>query len=139
MNSKQANALPLTDVLDRMGATSTRQTERELWYLSPLRQEQNASLHVHRDKNVWYDFGEGKGGTVVDLVCAYLHSESEEAGVAAALRWLSTKFDQLTTEPTARTRRSVVEQEPVWTLKRAKPIAHIALQLRWSGLNGQSG
>lgn len=127
MNSKQANALPLVDVLAQMGATLTRQTERELWYLSPLRQEQTASFHVHRDKNVWYDFGEGRGGAVVDLVCAYLHATGEEAGVADALHWLRTRFGQLTTEPSAG-RQSTPDREPVWSLKHVKPVAHVALQ-----------
>lgn len=128
MDSKQANALPLTQVLERMGATPARQTEREAWYLSPLRQEQTASFHIHRAANVWYDFGEGKGGTVIDLVCAYLQIRGEAAGVADALRWLRPKFGHPNDEPTAPRFPPAVEREPAWTLKRVKTIMHVALQ-----------
>lgn len=37
-------------------------------YLSPLRDERTASFKVDYDKNVWYDFGAGKGGSFVDLI-----------------------------------------------------------------------
>jgi len=30
------------------------------WYLSPLREEKEASFKVNRKKNVWYDHGIGK-------------------------------------------------------------------------------
>jgi hypothetical protein len=37
-------------------------------YFSPLRAETAASFKVDYRKNLWYDFGSGEGGTMVDLV-----------------------------------------------------------------------
>lgn len=36
-------------------------------YLSPFRQEMNASFSVDYDQNVWYDHGIGEGGSIIDL------------------------------------------------------------------------
>ena len=38
-------------------------------YCSPLRNEQTASFKVDRVKNIWYDFGTGTGGRLIDLIC----------------------------------------------------------------------
>lgn len=45
----------------------------DYWYLSPLRDEKTASFKVNRSKNVWYDHGIGKGGTLVDFGKLYYH------------------------------------------------------------------
>lgn len=37
------------------------------WYLSPLRNESQPSFSVNPDKNLWNDFGEGKGGNLINL------------------------------------------------------------------------
>ncbi len=126
MNIKEAKAIPLAQVLEKMGAIPSRQTEHDIWYPSVFRQENTASLHVHPGKNVWYDFGEGKGGNGIDLVCAYLQATGENATVVDALRWL---------------RNMVGNPQPVaynlyfaegdtgkgWGLKGSKPIEHLAL------------
>jgi DNA primase len=39
------------------------------WYCSPLRSEKEPSFKVCRVKNVWYDYGTGTGGRLVDLIC----------------------------------------------------------------------
>ncbi|NOJ75702.1 hypothetical protein HMH06_07650 [Empedobacter stercoris] len=38
------------------------------WYLSPLRNEKTASFKVDNSTNRFYDFGEGFGGTLIDLI-----------------------------------------------------------------------
>jgi hypothetical protein len=38
-------------------------------YCSPFRNEKTASFKVDRVKNIWYDFGTGTGGRLIDLVC----------------------------------------------------------------------
>jgi len=38
------------------------------WFLSPMRQENEPSFKVHLFKNIWYDFGIGEGGNLIDLV-----------------------------------------------------------------------
>ncbi len=42
------------------------------WYLSPLREEKTPSFKIKRSKNIWIDFGTGKGGNLVDF-CLLFH------------------------------------------------------------------
>lgn len=37
-------------------------------YLSPFRAERTPSFKVDYNKNLWYDFGSGEGGSIIDLV-----------------------------------------------------------------------
>ena len=37
-------------------------------YLSPFRAETTPSFKVDYNKNLWYDFGSGEGGSIIDLV-----------------------------------------------------------------------
>ena len=39
----------------------------ELWYRSPLRNENTPSFKVHTEKNVWFDYGSGTGGKLIEL------------------------------------------------------------------------
>lgn len=43
----------------------------EYWYLSPLREEADASFKVNQQLNRWYDFGLAAGGNLVDLGLRY--------------------------------------------------------------------
>ena len=38
-----------------------------MWYKSPFRTEKEASFKVDLHKEVWYDFGLGKGGDIITL------------------------------------------------------------------------
>gem|GEM_PF-4687033 len=38
------------------------------WFHSPTRREKTPSFKVDLNKNLWYDFGIGEGGTLIDLV-----------------------------------------------------------------------
>lgn len=48
-------------------APDQRQSEYGL-YLSPLRKEHTPSFKVDYVQNLWYDFGQGAGGSIIDLV-----------------------------------------------------------------------
>lgn len=67
MNISQARKIPIGELLDRMGIVPARRTEQDVWYASPLRQENTASFKVNQRLNLWYDFGAGEGGTIIDL------------------------------------------------------------------------
>ncbi len=43
------------------------------WYCSPLRNERTPSFKVNRSINRWYDFGIGKGGSLVDFGIQYFN------------------------------------------------------------------
>lgn len=88
MNIEQANSIAMTEILRKLGCRPVKQKGDEFWYLSPFRDEKTASFKVHTGKNLWYDFGAGKGGDVVKFACDYLISGNDGAGVSAALKWL---------------------------------------------------
>jgi hypothetical protein len=68
MNIEQAKQIPIEEVLMRLGQAPKRRACDQLWYLSPFRQENTPSFKVNQTENLWYDFGEGQGGDVIDLV-----------------------------------------------------------------------
>ncbi len=41
------------------------------WYLSPLREEKTASFKVKRKLSRWWDFGLGRGGSIIDIGTLY--------------------------------------------------------------------
>lgn len=88
MKAEQANAIDLSIILRIIGCLPTRQCGAEYWYCSPFRKERTPSFHVNLRKNVWFDFGESRGGTVVDFICAWLDFSKEDHTVTDALRWI---------------------------------------------------
>lgn len=91
MNCAEANQLDMTDYLSSIGVVARKIRGNDYWYHSPLRQEKEPSFKVNRAKNVWYDHGLGKGGSLVDFVM--LH---QNCTVAEALQKLSLFHPQNT-------------------------------------------
>lgn len=60
--------LSIRDYLAKMGIKPQSERGNRGMFLSPFRQESNASFSVNYDENVWYDHGIGKGGSIIDLV-----------------------------------------------------------------------
>lgn len=60
--------LPIRAYLAERGLHPTKDNPRYGLYLSPLRKEQTPSFKVDYTQNLWYDFGLGVGGSIVDLV-----------------------------------------------------------------------
>lgn len=69
MNCDEANQIDLVDYLSSLGNVPAKKRGNDYWYLSPLRQEKEASFKVN--KNIWYDHGIAKGGNLVDFVAEY--------------------------------------------------------------------
>lgn len=69
MNAKQAKNIQIADWLHSIGHSPTAQKGDSLWYLSPLRTETEASFKVNTARNEFYDFGIGRGGDLIALVC----------------------------------------------------------------------
>ena len=79
MNCERARSICIVKTLAKLGHFPSRKSEKEAWFLSPLRSETQASFKVSLLLNRWYDFGNGKGGNVIDLVCLILKSSVVEA------------------------------------------------------------
>ena len=58
-----------------MGVRPAKQRGQVLWYSAPYRTERTPSFKVDTTKNVWFDFGTGKGGDISDLAGAFIGSE----------------------------------------------------------------
>ena len=75
MDTQQMRAIPIADFLNAMGIHPTKQRGNVLWYSAPYRTERTPSFKVDTAKNVWFDFGTGKGGDIFDLAGAFIGSE----------------------------------------------------------------
>jgi len=67
MNCNTANRMNIAGFLMSQGKNPDRLSGNSFWFR--LRDEKTASFKVDRVKNIWYDFGTGTGGRLVDLVC----------------------------------------------------------------------
>jgi len=65
---EKARNLSIIDMLEKNGHFPTRKSEKEAWFLSPFRIETQASFKVSINHNYWYDFAEGVGGNIIDLI-----------------------------------------------------------------------
>jgi len=63
----------IVEYLEKLGHLPKRIRNNDYWYLSPLREEKEASFKVNRRLNVWYDHGIGKGGDLIDFGVLYHH------------------------------------------------------------------
>ena len=64
---------PIVEYLERKGIKPVRKTPTYAMYRSPLREETHPSFKVDTEKNLWIDYGEGRGGSIIDL-CMRLES-----------------------------------------------------------------
>jgi len=58
---------PIVEYLERKGIKPIRKTPTYAMYRSPLREETHPSFKVDTEKNLWIDYGEGRGGSIIDL------------------------------------------------------------------------
>lgn len=79
----------ITDFLQEYGCQPTSIRGNNWWYLSPLRDEHTASFKVDVSKNVWYDFGLGKGGNLRTLVRLLFHDNNHDL---SSNHFFETKF-----------------------------------------------
>jgi len=57
----------IVEYLEKKGIKSARKTPTYAVYRSPLREEVHPSFKVDREKNLWIDYAEGRGGSIIDL------------------------------------------------------------------------
>lgn len=61
----------MVSYLSRIGIEPARVSGINYWYLSPFRDEKTPSFKINRSLNLWYDFGEGAGGSLIDFGIRY--------------------------------------------------------------------
>ncbi len=57
----------IVEYLEKKGIRPVRKTPTYAVYRSPLREEVHPSFKVDREKNLWIDYAEGRGGSIIDL------------------------------------------------------------------------
>ena len=58
---------PITAYLESKGITPVRRLATYAMYRSPLRDERHPSFKVDTEKNLWIDYAESRGGSIIDL------------------------------------------------------------------------
>jgi DNA primase len=80
MNCKKAKIIDLVSYLKKQGFRIGKTDTENVWVYSPFRdQEKTPSFKIDITKNIWYDFGEGAGGTIIDFVMKYNNCSIKEA------------------------------------------------------------
>lgn len=67
----EAKQMDMVDYLSSLGHKPTSIKGNSHWYLSPLHDENTPSFTVNRNRNIWYDFGIGEGGSIIDFGVLY--------------------------------------------------------------------
>lgn len=57
----------IVEYLERKGIRPVRKTSTYVMYRSPLREETHPSFKVDTEKNLWIDYAEGRGGSIINL------------------------------------------------------------------------
>ena len=58
---------PIVEYLERKGIKPVRRTPAYALYHSPLREDMHPSFKVDTEKDLWIDYAEGRGGSIIDL------------------------------------------------------------------------
>lgn len=76
MNTNEAKRIRIEEYLHSLSYSPVRRQGGSLWYKSPFRDEQEPSFKVNTERNLWYDFGAGKGGNIIALAQELYASDS---------------------------------------------------------------
>lgn len=74
-----APRIPIREYLARRGILPRYERNGYGMYLSPLREERTPSFKVNYQKDLWYDFGIGEGGTLLTLIMRLERCSCSEA------------------------------------------------------------
>ena len=123
LSCERARSICIEKTLAKLGHFPSRKSEKEAWFLSPLRSETQASFKVSFQLNRWYDFGIGKGGNVIDLVCLILNCSVKEA-LAHLSDEMPISFSYQDNQFERRKRKRVSKNKVL----KVNPIGHPALK-----------
>ena len=105
MTTQEAKSIKIADYLQSLGYTPVKQQGSSLWYKSPFRQETEASFKVNTDRNLWFDYGLGRGGNIIALTQELYASDhvpyllDRIAEQAPRVRPVSYSFHQQSSQP----------------------------------------
>lgn len=132
MNVAQAKQLRMKDVLAALGCQPHHETKGEIWYPSPFRHESEPSFKINLERNIWYDFGEGEGGNILDFAMKYYATDLRGALRQLAALNIGTLLQPVTrpaTMPKRAAVKAVVGSEDGLTVTSIQPLSNPALIL----------
>lgn len=68
MDYQTAKKIDIISYLKKTGREPAKIKGNTAWFISVLRNEKTPSFKIDIEKNLWYDFGIGLGGTIIDLL-----------------------------------------------------------------------
>lgn len=116
---QQIKQISIRDYLALRGIEPKQQNTRYGLYLSPLRKEHSPSFKVDYTQNLWYDFGLGEGGSIIDLVMRL-----ERCDFTQAVRLLDGSEKTANVAPVP---SSVLRTVPALRILSEAPLRHPAL------------
>ncbi|MBU2997563.1 toprim domain-containing protein [Cellulophaga baltica] len=116
MNCKKAKQIDLVSYLKKQGFRTGKTYTKEVWFYSPFRSnEKTPSFKVDINKNIWYDFGEGAGGTIIDFLTKYINCSIKESLVI--LSEGSFSFHQ-------QKKQVIIEPEPTYSIEKVTELTN---------------
>ncbi len=88
----EARQIDIVDWLASLGHEPKKIRKQDYWYCSPFRNEKTPSFKVNRNRNIWFDFGEGKGGDIIDFGVQYFRCSVNETLERLSQTSLSRNF-----------------------------------------------
>lgn len=79
MDSKIINTFPIREYLAGLNIHPAKDRGYYGMYHSPFREDNDASMKVDYNKNLWIDYGSNEGGTLIDLVMRLKNCSNGEA------------------------------------------------------------
>ena len=125
MDARRMREIPIADFLSAMGVRPAKQRGQVLWYSAPYRTERTPSFKVDTAKNVWFDFGTGKGGDIFDLAGAFIGSEDFLLRVAFIAKSRACPRPVMTQSPRNKEREPAFEDIWVRSLQDSKLLGYL--------------
>jgi len=116
MNVRQAKEIRIDSFLGLLGYSPDHTNNHGIWFKSPLRVENTASLVVSKDGKAWLDYGTGENGMIIELVQQFYGITND---VSAALKEIESVVGMT---PGRSTHRPIIPQ-PLFEVERPEQKA----------------
>ena len=109
-------------VLAVFGLEPLQHKKDEIWIKSPFTGEENASLHVHLDQNVYNDFSSGTGGGILNFCQDLLARHGRVMNCYQVAKWMIEKGISVLNKP------ADIKQKPIQNRSKANSTVDVDLR-----------
>ena len=121
MNIQEANNISIKHYLSGLNIFSVKEKDHYGMYRSPFRSDAEPSFKVDYRQNLWYDFGTGEGGTMIDLAM-----KINQCSFAEAMKKLSANSDSFSFHGKQSTVESAIHITKVLPLTNSALLGYLA-------------